>query len=228
MAKRKRDVELGRLAETKEIKVQFRPLNKEQDEALRSIANPDNSIIILDGPAGSGKTHLAVSFALAELLSGKYDKMIISRPYLECDERIGMLPGDIDEKTGPFMIPLYDIMCQYMTQTDINKMKEVGQIQVRPLAYLRGCTFTRSIVILDEGQNSTVKQMQMFLTRLGNDSKVIITGDKSQSDLRQGNGFTDAVARLQGVSGLDIVKLSIASIVRHPIVQEIVKRYEVK
>jgi phosphate starvation-inducible PhoH-like protein len=200
---------------------------------LRAIANPENSIVFIDGIAGTGKTYISASWGLEHLLKGKFDKMVITRPYVEAGESLGFLPGDFDTKIAPFMIPIFDVMGDHLTKDDVDSLFKSGKIVTLPLAYMRGVTFKNSFVLLDEGQNATVKQMHLFLTRIGKNSKVVVTGDASQSDLGPRNGFADALLNLQGVVGeggekLEIISLDPNSVVRHGIIPAINKRYENK
>lgn len=199
------------------------PKNDGQDLALRAIDN--NTVTILTGVAGTGKTFLPVTYALQMLFRNKYQKIIFTRPVVEAGEHLGYLPGSYDEKIAPYMIPIMDILNDHLSSSDIVKMFEEGTLMVLPLAYMRGVTFKNSIVILDESQNATPKQLLMFLTRIGENSKVIVTGDPSQSDINGYSGLSDAIARLDGVPSLSIVHLDASCIVRDPIVAEISMRY---
>jgi phosphate starvation-inducible PhoH-like protein len=208
-------------------------LNEGQKEALRAIANPENSIVFINGIAGTGKTFISASWGLEQLLKGKFDKMVITRPYVEAGESLGFLPGDFDSKIAPFMIPIFDVMSEHLSKEDIDDLIKSGRIVTLPLAYMRGVTFKNSFVLLDEGQNATVKQMHLFLTRIGQNSKIVVTGDWSQSDLGPKNGFADALDNLKGVEGengekLQIITLDPNSVVRHGIISAINKRYEQK
>ena len=198
--------------------------NEGQQNALRAI--DENTVTILNGIAGTGKTYLAVTYALQMLMRDKFDKIIITRPVVEAGEHLGFLPGSFDEKIAPYLIPVMDILSDHLSSTDIAEMLEEKKLIILPLAYMRGITFKKSIVILDEGQNCTQKQLHMFLTRIGEGSKVIVTGDPSQSDIGSASGLRDAMQRLQGVTGLEVVELDSQCVVRDPIVAEIDKRYE--
>lgn len=200
-------------------------LNPGQKNALRAIASKDNHIVFIDGIAGTGKTFIAASWGLEQVVKGHFDRMIITRPYVEAGENLGFLPGSYDDKIAPFMIPITDVFHEHMTADMIKELVEEGRIKTLPLAYMRGVTFKKAFVILDEAQNCTPKQMHLFLTRIGEGSKVVVTGDIKQSDLGPYNGFKDALERLQGVNGLEIVGLDPASVVRHGIIPEIDARY---
>jgi phosphate starvation-inducible PhoH-like protein len=203
-------------------------LNTGQKNALRAIAEKENHVIFMDGIAGTGKTFIAASWGLEQLIKGHFDRMIITRPYVEAGENLGFLPGSYDDKIAPFMIPITDVFNEHMTQEMISKLVEDKKIRTLPLAYMRGVTFKKAFVLLDEAQNCTPKQMHLFLTRIGEGSKMVITGDVKQSDLGPYNGFKDALERLDGVKGLEIVKLDPNSVVRHGIIPEIDARYSDK
>lgn len=180
------------------------------------------------GPAGTGKTYLAVAQAVADLKNGKIKKLILTRPVVEAGENLGFLPGDLKEKVDPYLVPLYDALYEMLgTQTTISLM-EKGVIEIAPLAYMRGRTLENAFVILDEAQNTTKVQMKMFLTRLGFASKMVITGDPTQSDLPKGipSGLNQVLNILKGLDDLSIVHFDKLDVVRHPIVQRILERYE--
>ena len=180
------------------------------------------------GPAGTGKTYLAVAQAVADLKNGKIKKLILTRPVVEAGENLGFLPGDLKEKVDPYLVPLYDALYEMLgTQTTISLM-EKGVIEIAPLAYMRGRTLENAFVILDEAQNTTKVQMKMFLTRLGFASKMVITGDPSQSDLPKGvpSGLNQVLNILKGLDDISIVYFDKLDVVRHPIVQRILERYE--
>lgn len=203
-------------------------LNLGQKNALRAIAAKENHIVLIDGIAGTGKTFIAASWGLEQLLKGHFDRMIITRPYVEAGENLGFLPGSYDDKIAPFMIPITDVFNEHLTADMIKELVENGRIKTLPLAYMRGVTFKKAFVLLDEAQNCTPKQMHLFLTRIGEGSKVVVTGDIKQSDLGPYNGFKDALDRLQGVNGLEIVGLDPTSVVRHSIIPELDARYSDK
>ena len=180
------------------------------------------------GPAGTGKTYLAVSVAVNMLLNGKVDRIILSRPAVEAGERLGFLPGDLREKIDPYLRPLYDALYDMLPAEQVVKRLESGEIEVAPLAFMRGRTLANAFVILDEAQNTTPMQMKMFLTRLGENSRMAVTGDPSQVDLPLGarSGLKDALDILAGVEGLSVVRFGDADVVRHPLVTRIVRAYE--
>ncbi len=180
------------------------------------------------GPAGTGKTYLAVACAAAALMAGEVDRIILSRPAVEAGERLGFLPGDMKEKVDPYLRPLYDALYDTMPANQVMRGMEDETIEIAPLAFMRGRTLARAFVILDEAQNCTPQQMKMFLTRLGEGSRMVITGDPTQVDLPRGttSGLAEAVRLLVNIEGIDIVRFSAEDIVRHPLVTKIVNAYE--
>jgi len=180
------------------------------------------------GPAGTGKTYLAVATAVALLQAGEVDRIILSRPAVEAGERLGFLPGDIREKVDPYLRPLYDALYDMMPADQAVTRLASGDIEVAPLAFMRGRTLAHSFIILDEAQNTTSVQMKMCLTRLGEGSRMVVTGDISQVDLPQGtrSGLTDAVEALDGIDGVSMVRFTDRDMVRHPLVTRVVRAYE--
>jgi phosphate starvation-inducible PhoH-like protein len=180
------------------------------------------------GPAGTGKTYLAVAMAVALLKQRQIDRIVLSRPAVEAGERLGFLPGDLKEKVDPYMRPLYDALQDMMPEGKLQQRIEAGQIEIAPLAYMRGRTLSNSYVILDEAQNTTPSQMKMFLTRMGENSRMIITGDPTQSDLPPGmpSGLADAVRKLSGLPAISVVRFDNKDVVRHPLVGAIIEAYE--
>ncbi|MEL6363600.1 MAG: PhoH family protein [Pseudomonadota bacterium] len=182
------------------------------------------------GPAGTGKTYLAVAAAVSMLTKRMVDKLVLCRPAVEAGERIGFLPGDMKEKVDPYLRPLYDALADMLHAEPLNKAMLDGRIEVAPLAFMRGRTFTRAFVILDEAQNATVGQMKMFLTRLGEGSRMAVTGDPTQTDLppRETSGLADALGLLTGLNGVSVARFSAADVVRHPMVARIVDAYDAR
>ncbi len=182
------------------------------------------------GPAGTGKTYLAVCAAVAQLVSGQIERIILSRPAVEAGERLGFLPGDMKEKVDPYMRPIYDALYENLPSDQVTRKLESGEIEVAPLAFMRGRTLKNAFVLLDEAQNTTPVQMKMFLTRLGEGSQMVITGDLSQIDLPRGqrSGLADALDTLEGVKGIATVRFSDQDVVRHPLVSRIVKAYDAR
>ncbi len=180
------------------------------------------------GPAGTGKTYLAVVFAVWALKNNQVKKIILTRPAVEAGENLGFLPGDLKEKVDPYLRPLYDALYDMLGQEQTERLIEKGIIEIAPLAYMRGRTLEDAYVILDEAQNTTDAQMKMFLTRLGFNSKMIITGDVTQIDLPKGvhSGLKRAIEILKGVKGIRFIRMSALDVVRHPVVQSIIECYE--
>jgi phosphate starvation-inducible PhoH-like protein len=192
-------------------------------QALRT-----HDVVLCVGPAGTGKTYLAVGWAVGLLRSGQVRKIVLVRPAVEAGERLGFLPGDLIAKINPYLRPLFDALNEIMDTETVKKYMENDIIEILPLAYMRGRTLNNSVIILDEGQNATTSQMKMFLTRMGMNSKIVVTGDLTQTDLPRTvrSGLADAVHRLRHVEGLAIVYLDQSDIVRNPLVTRIVNAYE--
>jgi phosphate starvation-inducible PhoH-like protein len=197
-----------------------------QKKYLDAIRNHDITFGI--GPAGTGKTYLAVATALATMREGKISRIILTRPAVEAGEALGFLPGDLYEKITPYLRPLHDAMHDMMPAEEIAKHMERATIEIAPLAYMRGRTLNNAFIILDEAQNSTTEQMLMFLTRLGHGSKAVITGDETQIDLpsHKKSGLAEAHRALKNTEGIAIVEFSKRDVVRHPLVQRIIAAYE--
>ncbi len=191
-------------------------------------AMKQNTIVLSIGPAGTGKTYLAVAMAVTALRAKDVSRIILTRPAVEAGEKLGFLPGDLQHKVDPYLRPLYDALFDMLGAENFQKHQERGNIEVAPLAYMRGRTLDDSFIILDEAQNTTAEQMKMFLTRLGFNSKMVVTGDITQIDLPEGkrSGLIDAVKILKGIEGISTVRLSEKDVVRHKLVQDIVKAYE--
>jgi len=182
------------------------------------------------GPAGTGKTYLAVAHAVGLYLAGKVERIVLSRPALEAGERIGFLPGDVKEKIDPYLRPLYDALHDMLHADYVERRIASGEIEIAPLAFMRGRTLARAAVILDEAQNATVAQTKMFLTRLGEGAHMALTGDPSQSDLPRGetSGLSDALELLDGVEGVAISRFTAADVIRHPLVGRIIDAYDAR
>ncbi len=202
------------------------PKTFNQKKYVDAIAHYD--LVFGVGPAGTGKTYLAVAQAVADLKNSKVKKLIITRPVVEAGENLGFLPGDLKEKVDPYLIPLYDALYEMLGTQSTLMLMEKGIIEIAPLAYMRGRTLENAFVILDEAQNTTKVQMKMFLTRLGFASKMVITGDPSQTDLPKGasSGLNHALSLLEGLEDVKIVQFKKIDVVRHPLVQRILERYE--
>ena len=202
------------------------PKTEGQTRYVNAISN--NDLVFCIGPAGTGKTYLAVSLALSTMKSGYLKKIVPARPAVEAGERLGFLPGDIQAKVNPYLRPLYDALADMIEIGQVKKYIENDLIEILPLAFMRGRTLDDSFIILDEAQNCTVKQMKTFLTRFGIRTKVVVTGDITQVDLPTGekSGLIDVQERLKGVSGVDFVYLTRKDIVRHRLVRDIVDAYD--
>jgi len=204
----------------------IRPKSARQEEYLEAIRN--NDLVFSIGPAGTGKTYLAVAAAVHLLRSGRIKRLVLARPAVEAGERLGFLPGTMDQKVNPYLRPLFDALEDMLDVQTLQRFVANDVIEVIPLAFMRGRTLNDSIMILDEAQNTTVGQMLMFLTRMGRRSRCIVTGDLSQSDLDDphDSGLVDAVRRLRGLPGISFVTLTQSDIVRHALVRRIVRAYE--
>ena len=201
------------------------PRSKKQKEYVKALKT--NSIIMSLGPAGTGKTYLAVAAALSMLLEKKVERIILSRPAVEAGERLGFLPGDMKDKIDPYLRPLYDSLYDLFDYDKIQKKIEIGEIEIAPLAFMRGRTLKNSFAILDEAQNATKTQIKMFLTRIGENSKLVVNGDPSQIDLPNKNqsGLIDSQKILKGIKEISIVNFDHRDVIRHPLVTKIVEAY---
>ncbi|MCW8914275.1 MAG: PhoH family protein [Magnetovibrio sp.] len=220
----------GRLADVNmEVHTKRRVISpRSATQATYLQAIDDCELVFGTGPAGTGKTYLAVAKAVELLVRGEVDRIILSRPAVEAGEQLGFLPGDMQEKVDPYLRPLYDALYDMMPSDQVVKRLENGEIEVAPLAFMRGRTLANAFVILDEAQNTTAVQMKMFLTRLGENARMVVTGDLSQVDLPRGtrSGLRDARDILQDVEGLAFVEFGAADVVRHKIVTRIVNAYD--
>ncbi|HEV8061902.1 MAG TPA: PhoH family protein [Gemmataceae bacterium] len=203
-----------------------RPRTDGQARYVRAMI--DNDLTLCIGPGGTGKTYLAVAMAVSLLRQAKIKRLVLVRPAVEAGERLGFLPGDMVAKVNPYLRPLFDALNDMMEPEQVKRYMENDIIEIVPLAYMRGRTLNQAVIILDEGQNTTVSQMKMFLTRMGTGSKIIVTGDVTQTDLpkQTKSGLTDAVNRLADIEHIAIVFLDEHDIVRHPLVQQVVRAYE--
>ncbi len=203
------------------------PRSAMQVSYMRSLARDD--IIFALGPAGTGKTYLAVAQAVAQLINGSVQRLILSRPAVEAGEKLGFLPGDMKDKVDPYLRPLYDALYDCMPPEQVERRIASGEIEIAPIAFMRGRTLADAFVILDEAQNTTREQMKMFLTRFGQNSRMVVCGDPRQVDIPGGDrmsGLADAVDKLEGVEGFGTIRFTVADVVRHPIVGRIVEAYE--
>ncbi len=204
----------------------IKPKTLGQEKYVGNIRN--NTITLGIGPAGTGKTYLAVAMAVSAFKAKQVNRIILTRPAVEAGEKLGFLPGDLQQKVDPYLRPLYDALFDMLGAESFQKHQERGDIEVAPLAYMRGRTLDDSFIILDEAQNTTTEQMKMFLTRLGFNSKMVVTGDITQIDLPEGkrSGLKQAMRILKNIEGIGIVKFSEKDVVRHRLVQDIIKAYE--
>lgn len=205
------------------------PRSAVQIEYMKALGSKD--IIFALGPAGTGKTYLAVAQAVQQLITGSVQRLILSRPAVEAGERLGFLPGDMKEKVDPYLRPIYDALYDCMPPEQVERRIASGEIEIAPIAFMRGRTLADAFVILDEAQNTTPAQMKMFLTRFGQNSRMVICGDPRQVDIPGGDamsGLADAVRRCEGLEGIAMVRFSASDVVRHPIVGRIVEAYEGK
>jgi len=202
------------------------PRSKKQKEYVRSLKT--NQIVMSLGPAGTGKTYLAVAVALSMLLEKKVERIILSRPAVEAGERLGFLPGDMKEKIDPYLRPLYDSLYDLLDYEKIQRKIESGAIEIAPLAFMRGRTLKNSFAILDEAQNATETQIKMFLTRIGENSKLVVNGDPSQVDLPNKNqsGLIKSQAILKGIKEISVINFDHKDVMRHPLVTKIVEAYQ--
>lgn len=203
-------------------------LPKTANQAALMSALRSYDIVFAEGPAGSGKTYLAMAEALWEVLTHKKNGIVLTRPVVEAGENLGFLPGDLEDKINPYLRPLYDAMNTLLPRETVKRLSESGVIEIAPLAYMRGRTINNSVIILDEAQNTTREQMKMFLTRMGEDSKVFVTGDVTQVDLpsRVPSGLIQAMELLSKISEIKIMRLTSDDVVRNPLVKKIVQAYE--
>jgi phosphate starvation-inducible PhoH-like protein len=202
------------------------PRTEAQKAYVRNLFDHELSFGI--GPAGTGKTYLAVAVGVTFLIGGHVDRIVLSRPAVEAGERLGFLPGDMKDKVDPYMQPLYDALNDFLPAKQVLKLIEEKQIEIAPLAFMRGRTLSNAFVVLDEAQNATSMQMKMFLTRLGEGSRMVITGDRTQVDLPRGtaSGLAEAERILHGVAGVSFNYFSSKDVVRHPLVGRIIEAYE--
>lgn len=203
------------------------PRTPAQAHYMRELTGHD--MIFALGPAGTGKTYIAVAQAVAQLITGSVQRLILSRPAVEAGEKLGFLPGDMKEKVDPYLRPLYDALNDCLPAEQVERRIASGEIEIAPIAFMRGRTLADAFIILDEAQNTTPAQMKMFLTRFGENSRMVICGDPNQTDLPggvSGSGLNDAVSRLEGVEGISVSRFGRGDVVRHPIVGRIVEAYE--
>ena len=208
------------------LKKTVKPYSPMQAKYMQALSS--NDMVFALGPAGTGKTYIAVAMAVAMFMSQRIEKIILSRPAVEAGEKLGFLPGDLKEKVDPYLRPLYDALYDMMPGDRLMRHMENGEIEVAPLAFMRGRTFSNAFVILDEAQNTTPTQMKMFLTRMGEHSRMVITGDLSQTDLPKDvkSGLGDAIRKVEGIEGIGVVRFSDSDVVRHPLAARIIQAYD--
>ena len=199
-----------------------------QASYLSRLSDPKAGLVFGTGPAGTGKTYLAVAAGVSELLSGARERLIVTRPAIEAGEKLGFLPGTLEEKVDPYMLPIWDALREFMGQEQMERRMARGEIEVAPIAFMRGRTLKKAFVIVDEAQNMTVQQMKMVLTRLGRSSRMVVTGDPGQVDLGPGqqSGLAHALRILSDVEGVSACPLTAADVVRHALVGRIINAYD--
>ncbi len=224
--KRELDGEDGDIS-IKTMKKSIRPYSHVQANYIRALF--DDDLVFCLGPAGTGKTYIAVAMAVYHFLSGKVERIVLSRPAVEAGEKLGFLPGDMKDKLDPYMRPLYDALFDMMPAEKVNQCIESGEIELAPLAYMRGRTLSNAFVVLDEAQNTTSTQMKMFLTRMGEYSRMVITGDISQIDLPKDvkSGLADCLPKIEKIDGISVVRFSDRDVVRHDLAAKIIQAYDV-
>ena len=210
----------------KTLKKSVRPYSPMQAKYIQALM--ENDLVFALGPAGTGKTYIAVAMAVAMFMNRKVERIILSRPAVEAGEKLGFLPGDLKEKVDPYLRPLYDALYDMIPGEKVIHFLETGEIEVAPLAFMRGRTLSNAFIILDEAQNTTPSQMKMFLTRLGEHSRMVVTGDLSQTDLPKdvNSGLRDAVRKVEHIEGISCIRFSDADVVRHDLAAKIVQAYE--
>jgi phosphate starvation-inducible PhoH-like protein len=223
-------IDQGELFQTGiELRTRKKPIEPRTEAQKAYVANLfQNELGFGIGPAGTGKTYLAVAVGVTMFISGAVEKIILSRPAVEAGERLGFLPGDMKEKVDPYMQPLYDALNDFLPSKQVEKLLQEKRIEIAPLAFMRGRTLSNAFVVLDEAQNATAMQMKMFLTRLGEGSRMVITGDRTQVDLPRGtaSGLSEAERILKGVKGVSFNYFTSSDVVRHPLVARIIQAYE--
>lgn len=221
-------IELNFPQKPKKQRIEIVPRNIHQEDLVASLENPNKHIIFAVGPAGCGKTLLATLHAIKQLKSGLVEKIVITRPNVAVDDKdIGYLPGDILKKMTPWMLPVLDVFAEYYTQPEILAMLEENVIEMVPIAYMRGRTFKQSYIIFDEAQNSTPTSMLSVLTRIGDGSKMVVTGDLAQGDRGIANGLADFISRFQGQSQkIDVIKFAAKDVERHPVIKDLLSLYD--
>jgi len=201
------------------------PRSERQKAYINMLEDPYMHIVFGVGPAGSGKTYIATKWAALALQNDIFDKIIITRPTVSVSEKIGFLPGTLEEKMEPWLMPIIDVLEEVFGKQKVESFIRLGKIEIAPLAFMRGRTFKQSIILLDEAQNCTTDQFKMFLTRIGEGSKMVVTGDMKQSDFKKDNGLSDFISRLKKVDGIDMIKFDNSDIQRHHLIGTILEMY---
>ena len=210
----------------KKNQVTILPRNKNQETYMLKLLDRKKDIIFGIGPAGTGKTLIAVQVAVKLFKEGRVDKIIVTRPAVSVDEDLGFLPGTLEQKMAPWTRPIFDVLREYFNAREISGMIDEGIVEIAPLAYMRGLTLTDSVVVLDEAQNATPAQIKTFVTRIGSGSKYIVCGDLMQSDIRKENGLEDSIKRFTGIRKVGFSQFDLEDVVRHPIVAHLLERYQ--
>lgn len=225
MARKNKKVRVEKIQNAIKSQFNLEFLNSAQRLAYEQFHKHD--VLFLLGPAGSGKSHLACAFAISEILAKRKKKIVLTRPIVEAGESLGFLPGSFEEKVHPYMLPMYDCIERCVGRDGPQREYINKSIEIAPVAYLRGRTFLDAVCIFDEAQNATLMQLKLFLTRFGQNSKVIVTGDPNQSDLRGGSKIlVDVVNKLRDVAGISVIEFNADSIVRHPLISQILNKLE--
>jgi phosphate starvation-inducible protein PhoH and related proteins len=220
-------IEISNFRKSTKRTVEIVPRNVNQEDLVFALADPSQYIVFATGPAGCGKTLLATLAAIKALKAGEIEKIVITRPNVAVDDKdIGFLPGDIIQKMTPWMLPIIDAFSEYYTKSEITAMLEEGIIEMIPVAYMRGRTFKHSFIIFDEAQNSTPTSMLSVLTRIGENSKMVVTGDIKQGDRGPNNGLADFLKRFENSSNISVIKFDDKDVERHPIIKEVLNMYK--
>lgn len=224
-SRRKRKATLEKKAASVAQEVELKPLNRQQDAAIKTIQK--NHITFLTGPAGTGKTHVACGYAVSEVASGNAEQIVVTRPIVEAGESLGFLPGTLTEKVNPYLLPLFDSITKLAGKTGKRRDEINASLVIAPLAYMRGRTFDNAVVVVDEAQNCTEEQLRLVISRLGKDSKIILAGDISQSDLRKvERALYRVINKLSHISGVGVYRFTASSIVRHPVLAAVLEAWK--
>jgi phosphate starvation-inducible PhoH-like protein len=224
-SRRKRKATLEKNVASVAQEVELKPLNRQQDAAIKTIQK--NHITFLTGPAGTGKTHVACGYAVSEVANGNAEQIVVTRPIVEAGESLGFLPGTLTEKVNPYLLPLFDSITKLAGKTGKRRDEINASLVIAPLAYMRGRTFDNAVVVVDEAQNCTEEQLRLVISRLGKDSKIILAGDISQSDLRKvERALYRVINKLSHISGVGVYRFTASSIVRHPVLAAVLEAWK--